>query len=56
MNNLTAICPKCDNVIDMEDDVQVGDLISCTNFPCFWEGTVDEIDDGNVWFEEEDKK
>lgn len=51
---LTAICPACDNIIEVEEDVFVGDLVSCTNPGCFWEGTVEDIDrDGNVWFEKE---
>ena len=51
MRELTAICPSCDNIIEVEDDVQEGDHVSCTNMPCFFEGIVDEIDsDGNVWF------
>lgn len=54
MSEQTAICPQCDNVIELEEEVFVGDLVSCTNMPCMWEGIVEDIDrDGNVWFEEE---
>lgn len=57
--DLTAICPNCDNIIEVEEGVQEGDHISCPNFPCFFEGVVEDIDeDGNVDFEneEEDKE
>jgi hypothetical protein len=56
MSEQTAICPECDNVIELEEEVQVGDIVSCTNFPCMWEGVVDEISNGNVWFEEPEKE
>jgi len=56
MSEQTAICPQCDNVIELEEEVFVGDLVSCTNFPCMWEGVVDEVSNGNVWFEPEDEK
>ena len=54
MSEQTAICPQCDNIIEFDVEVFVGDFVSCTNMPCFWEGIVEDIDkDGNVWFEEE---
>jgi len=50
---LTAICPECDNIIEVDEGVKVGDQVGCTNMPCFFEGTVESIDEGgNVWFEE----
>ncbi len=55
MHELTAICPQCDNPIEVEASAQIGDDISCDNFPCFWAGEIEEIDgDGNVWFKNED--
>ena len=49
--SLTAICPQCDNIIEIDEDVQEGDTVGCTNCPCFFEGIVEEIDkEGNVWF------
>lgn len=48
MSELTAICPECDNIIEVEN-VQEGDLVSCG--ACWFEGEIEEIDkDGNVWF------
>ena len=49
---LSAICPECDNIIEVDSDVKVGDTVGCTNEPCFFEGVVESIDEGgNVWFE-----
>ena len=49
---LTAICSSCDCPIELEDnDPIVGDVVSCSNPGCFWEGVINEISDGNVWFE-----
>ncbi len=52
-DNLTAICPVCDDIIEVEDGAQVGDIIGCTNCPCFFEGEIEDIDkSGNVTFKE----
>ena len=56
MSEQTAICPECDNIIELEEEVQVGDTVSCTNFPCMWEGIVEIVaEDGNVFFEENEE-
>lgn len=53
MNELTAICPECDNIIPVENGAKIGDFVSCQD--CFWEGEINSIDiDGNVWFREEE--
>jgi len=53
MNEQTIICPTCDNVIETDEEVREGDLVVCSNFPCFFQGVVDDVDsDGNVFFEE----
>ena len=55
MPEYTAVCPKCDNIIELEGNIETGDHVECDNVGCFWEGTIAEIDkDGNVWFEEEE--
>jgi len=52
MPEQTAICPACDNIIELDVEVFEGDLVSCTNMPCMWEGIAESIDkDGNIWFE-----
>jgi len=52
--DLSAICPECDNIIEVDADVKIGDSVGCTNEPCMFEGEVESIDEGgNVWFEEE---
>jgi len=57
MPEQTAVCPECDNIIELNEEVFVGDLVSCTNFPCMWEGTVESIDTGgNVWFEADEEE
>lgn len=56
MNEQTIICPTCDNIIDLEEEVRGGDTVSCNNFPCFFEGIVSYVDvDGNVFFEENEE-
>ncbi len=56
-NNKTAICPNCDSIIEVDGGVEEGDFVECTNFPCFFNGTVEDIDeDGNVEFEENEEK
>lgn len=51
--DLSAVCPECDNIIEVDENVQIGDMVGCTNEPCMFEGTVESIDEGgNVWFEE----
>ena len=56
MKEQTAICPECNNIIELEEEKQVGDIVVCSNYPCFWEGIVDEIDkEGNIWFKKDSK-
>lgn len=53
MSEQTLICPQCDNVIELDEDVKEGDLVDCTNFPCFFQGVIDYVEeDGNAFFEE----
>lgn len=52
MPEQTAICPSCDNIIELDGEVFVGEVVSCSNMPCMWEGIVEYIEkEGNVWFE-----
>ena len=52
--DLSAICPECDNIIEVDENARIGDMVGCTNEPCMFEGKVESIDEGgNVWFEEE---
>jgi len=53
IRELSATCLECDNIIEVDENVRIGDIVECTNEPCMFEGIVESIDEGgNVWFEE----